>query len=221
LSGQAEIADWRSEIMLKVLGRVTSINVRKVLWAADELGLAYEQEDWGLPLRDPKVPEFLALNPNGQVPVLLDDGFALWESNAILVYLADKAGDGRLLPQNAQKRGLALQWLGWQASELNPTWGYAVQALLRHTPGFEDSSRIAESLRRWGEAMAILEGALADGRPFAAGQLFTVADIALALSVHRWVKTPAEKPGLPGVEAYHQRMMARPAGAKWMADPLF
>ena len=75
---------------LKVLGRVTSINVRKVLWLADELGLTCEREDWGLPIRDPKVPEFLALNPNGQVPVLIEDGFVLWESSAITRYLAGR-----------------------------------------------------------------------------------------------------------------------------------
>ena len=207
--------------MLKVLGRVTSINVRKVLWAADELGFAYEQEDWGLPLRDPKVPEFLALNPNGQVPVLIDDGFALWESNAILVYLSDKAGDGRLLPLDLKARGQALQWLGWQAAELNPTWGYAVQALLRHTPGYEDAEQIAASLRRWGQTLAVLEGELGDGRPFVAGGSLTVADIALALSVHRWMKTPAEKPRLPAVDAYYHRMRQRPAAAAWMADTLF
>ena len=65
--------------MMKVLGRITSINVRKVLWALDELGLPYEREDWGLPLRDPKVPEYLALNPNGQIPVLIDGDFSMWE----------------------------------------------------------------------------------------------------------------------------------------------
>ena len=78
--------------MLKVLGRITSINVRKVLWAADEMGLGYAREDWGKPIRDPNVPEFLALNPNGQVPVVIDDGFVLWESGAVLRYLAEKAG---------------------------------------------------------------------------------------------------------------------------------
>jgi len=207
--------------MLKVWGRVTSINVRKVLWALDELGWPYEQEDWGLPLRDPKVPEFLAVNPNGQVPVLIDDGFALWESNAILVYLAEKAGGGQLLPLELKARGVALQWLGWQASELNPTWGYAVQALLRHTPGYDDPDQITASIRRWAQALTILEGALGDGRQFVAGESFTVADIALALSVHRWMKTPAEKPEFAAVEAYHRRMSERQAGAKWMADALF
>ena len=90
--------------MLRVLGRVTSINVRKVLWALDELGLAYNREDWGLPIRDPKVPEFLALNPNGQVPVLVDGDFSMWESNAILVYLAERYGMGVLLSDDIRTR---------------------------------------------------------------------------------------------------------------------
>ena len=84
--------------MLKVLGRVTSINVRKVLWTADELGLAYEREDWGMPMRDPHTPEFLALNPNGLVPVLRDGDFVLWESHPIIRYFAEKAGRDRLMP---------------------------------------------------------------------------------------------------------------------------
>ena len=130
--------------MLKLLGRVTSINVRKVLWALDELGLAYEREDWGMPLRDPKVPEFLDLNPNGQVPVLVEGAFTLWESNAILIYLAER--EGRLLPEQLELRALALQWLGWQASELNPPWGYAVNALIRKAPGYDDPAKVADSM---------------------------------------------------------------------------
>src|SRR5690606_20011150 len=141
--------------MLKVLGRVTSINVLKVLWALDELGLGYEREDWGLPLRDPKVPEFLALNPNGQVPVVIDGEFVLWESNAILIYLAER--EGQLLPEQLELRALALQWLGWQASELNPPWGYAVNALIRKTARYDDPARIADSMARWSAKMEILE----------------------------------------------------------------
>ena len=98
---------------LRILGRITSINVRKVLWAADEMGIAYDREEWGLPVRDPKVPEFLALNPNAQVPVIVDDGYVLWESNAIVTYLARKH-HSKLLPRDAQGQGLVEQWLYWQ-----------------------------------------------------------------------------------------------------------
>ena len=200
--------------MLKLLGRVTSINVRKVLWALDELGLAYEREDWGMPLRDPKVPEFLDLNPNGQVPVLVEGAFTLWESNAILIYLAER--EGRLLPEQLELRALALQWLSWQASELNPPWGYAVNALIRKTPGYDDPAKVADSMARWSSKMDILEAALAGSNTGYIGAGFSIADIALGLSVHRWMSIPAEKKELPVVAEYYERLMSREAGARWM-----
>lgn len=200
--------------MLKLLGRVTSINVRKVLWALDELGVAYEREDWGLPLRDPQVAEFLALNPNGQVPVLVEGSFVLWESNAILIYLAER--EGALLPEQLELRALSLQWLGWQASELNPQWSYAAHALIRKTAGYDDPARIAESMARWTAKMDILEAELARGGGVI-GTGFSIADIALGLSVHRWMTIPVEKKQLPAVADYYARLMAREAGARWMA----
>src|SRR5690606_38469394 len=124
----------------------------------DELGLPYEREDWGLPLRDPKVPEFLALNPTGQVPVLIEGDFVLWESNAILIHLGEGTA---LLPTERRARGLTLQWLVWQATELNAPWGYAVNALIRKTPGYDDPEKTAESIRKWGAKMEILEAAVA------------------------------------------------------------
>lgn len=202
--------------MMRVLGRVTSINVRKVLWALGELGLSYERDDWGLPLRDPNVPEFLALNPNGQIPVLLDGDFVLWESNAILNYLADKDGSGHLLPTDVQLRARAQQWLTWQSSELNPSWGYAVQAMIRKTPGYDDPAKIAESMARWGGKMEILEAHLAKGEAFVAGDQFTIADIALGLSVHRWFSIPLERKAFPVVGDYYARLKQRPEGAPWM-----
>lgn len=202
--------------MLTVLGRVTSINVRKVLWALDELGMDYDRQDWGLPLRDPKVPEFLALNPNGQVPVLIEGKFVLWESNAILVYLAERGH--ALLPDGLEQRALALQWLGWQASELNPAWMYAVNALIRKTPGFDDPAKIAESMARWAARMEILEAALARADSGYIGADFSIADIALGLSVHRWMAIPADKKDLPAVAAYGQRLKGRAAGARWMGS---
>ncbi|KKC40892.1 glutathione S-transferase [Devosia epidermidihirudinis] len=202
--------------MMRVLGRVTSINVRKVLWGLGELGLAYERDDWGLPLRDPNVPEFLALNPNGQVPVLLDGDFVLWESNAILNYLADKDGSGHLLPADPQLRARAQQWLGWQSSELGPSWSYAVQAMIRKTPGYDDPARIGDAMTKWTGKMEILEGHLEQGEAFVAGDQFTIADIALGLSVHRWFSMPLERKAFPVVGDYYERLKQRPEGARWM-----
>ena len=196
--------------MLKILGRATSINVRKVLWTAEELGLACEREEWGLPMRDTRVPEFLKLNPNGLVPVLVEDDFVLWESNAIMRYLATRGGS-QLLPTEPRQQALMDQWLGWQVTELAPTWIYAFLAYGRPTPGYDDRAKIDGSIDRWSKRMAILEGQLADGRAYVIGDALTLADIALGVAVHRWFATPFEKPGLPAVEAYYRRVKSRPA----------
>jgi glutathione S-transferase len=201
---------------VRVLGRVTSINVRKVVWALDELGVAYDREDWGKPLRDPHAPEFLALNPNAQVPVIIDDDFVLWESNAIMSYLAGKHGG--LLPEDRRGCALVDQWLYWQLGELNPAWGYAVNALLRRNPAFNDPARIADSVKKWAEKLAILEGRL-EKSPFVAGMEFSIADIAIALSTHRWISTPIEdREDFPAVVEHYQRMQRRPAGGRWMTS---
>lgn len=200
---------------LRLLGRVTSINVRKVLWAAEEIGVEFDREDWGKPERDPNLPEFLALNPNAQVPVIVDDGYVLWESNAIITYLARKHRSG-LLPADPQGQGLVEQWLYWQLGELNPVWGYAVYALMRKNPAFNDPARIADSIAKWTAKMEVLEGQLAKTGAYVCGDAFTLADIALALSVHRWFSTPFEREDLPNVTRFYDAIKQRPAGSKWL-----
>jgi glutathione S-transferase len=201
--------------MLRILGRVTSINARKVLWAADEMGLDYEHEAWGKPVRDPNVAEFLAMNPNGQVPVIIDDGFVLWESNAIMRYLAEKTGSD-LLPAAARERGLVDQWLTWQATELNLAWSYVGRARLRNFPPSPDPARIAESIAAWTRAMQILEGQLETAGGYVANGRFSLADIAIGLSTHRWNSVAFDKPKLPAVDAHYAAMQSRPAGAPYL-----
>src|SRR5690606_11821106 len=161
---------------LTILGRVTSINVRKVLWTADEIGLDYVREDWGLPLRDPTEPEFLRLNPNAQVPVIVEGEFVLWESNAAMRYLAQQHRSG-LLPTGIRAQAVMEQWLGWQATDLNATWGYAVNALIRKSPGYDDAARIRESTERWNQRMQVLEGRLATSGAQVAGANLSPAGI--------------------------------------------
>ena len=206
--------------MLKVMGRRTSINVRKVLWTAGELGIPYEREDWGLPHRDPKTAEFLALNPNAQVPVIVDDGFVLSESSAIIRYLCDRSGDTKLLPSDLRQRALVGQWLSWQATELNAQWGYAVYALLRREKGFDDEQRIAQSLTKWSGKMRIFEEQLGKTGAFVVGD-FSLADVSLGLSVRRWMAMPSDLPALPNVRRYYDALRSRPAGAEWMSDDYF
>lgn len=202
--------------MLRILGRVTSINARKVLWAADEMGLAYEHEIWGKPQRDPRVPEFLALNPNGQVPVIIDEGFVLWESNAIMRYLAEKTGSD-LLPSDLRERALVDQWLTWMASDLNPSWAYIASARLRNDPPNPDPDRLAEAARKWTRTMLILEGHLARAGGYMANGRFSLADIAIALAVHRWANVGFDdKPELSAVAGYYAQMQSRPAGVPYL-----
>lgn len=204
--------------MLKILGRTSSLNVRKVLWTCDELGLAYEREDWGTGFASTRSPEFLALNPNGLVPVLIDEQGALYESNTICRYLAARYGHGHLLPVEPRPRAGVEQWMDWQATTLNPTWSYAFLALGRPTPGYDDPARIAASVAAWNAAMAILDQRLAETGAHAAGHDFTLADVVLGVSTHRWKATPMDRADLPAVEAYYARLKARPEFGRWALD---
>lgn len=204
--------------MLKILGRTSSLNVRKVLWTCDELGLAYEREDWGMGFASTRSPEFLALNPNGLVPVLIDEQGALYESNTICRYLAARYGHGHLLPVEPRPRAAVEQWMDWQATTLNPTWGYAFLALGRPTPGYDDPARIAASVAAWNAAMAILDQRLAETGAHAAGHDFTLADVVLGVSTHRWMATPMERANLPAVSAYYARLKERPEFGRWALD---
>jgi len=196
---------------MKLLGRAASINVRKVLWTAAEIGLVFEHEPWGseaLPLSD---PAFRALNPLGLVPVWVDGATVLRESNTICRYLAAQAGRTDLLPTSPAARAAVEQWMDWQATELNNAWRYAFMALVRRHPAYTDAAQVQASLAEWARQLGVLEGRLARGGPYVTGGTFTLADIVLGLSVHRWFSTPGEKPPLPALAAYYERLSERPA----------
>ena len=195
--------------MLQVLGRRSSINVRKVLWACDEIGLAVERSDRGQGFQPTRSPEFLALNPNALVPVIIDEGFVLWESNTICRYLAAQHGRHDLLPTAARERACVEQWMDWQAGELNNAWRYAFMALVRQSPAHADAEAVEASREAWNRHMQILDTQLAKTGAYAAGPGFTLADIVLGLSVHRWLMTPIDKPALPAVAAYLERLRGR------------
>lgn len=132
--------------MLTILGKRSSINVRKVLWTCEEAGLAYQQEDYGSGFKPLDTPEFQRLNPNGLVPVLLDGDFVLWESNSICRYLARKAERWDLLPAEPQPAAEVEHWMDWQATEFNTAWRHAFMGLVRKDPRFQDPAAIKESI---------------------------------------------------------------------------
>ncbi len=196
--------------MLRILGKPVSINVRKVLWLCEELALPYALEPWGDGYRDTKAPEFLALNPNAMVPVIVDGDAVLWESNTICRYLAGKQSRDDLLPREPLARARVEQWMDWQGGDLNNAWRYAFMGLVRQSPAHQDAQALAASAATWNRHMAILERQLEQAGDFATGRVFTLADIGLGLSVNRWFMTPIERPELPHVRAYYDRLATRP-----------
>jgi len=196
--------------MLQVLGRPNSINVRKVLWLCAELELTVQHEPWGVPEMPLRSPEFLALNPNALVPVLRDGGLVLWESNTICRYLASREGRTDLLPREPAPRAQVEKWMDWQLSELNSAWRYAFMALVRKGADYTDAKAIEASVANWNRQMTLLDNQLQRTGAFVAGSAFTLADIVLGLATHRWFMTPMQRPALPAVEAYYERLTERP-----------
>jgi glutathione S-transferase len=196
---------WRAS-MLKILGKASSINVRKVLWTCEEIGRPFVLEEPVL-----GSAEFRALNPNGLMPVIVDGDFVLWESNTIIRYLVNDASAANLLPQEPRARAHVERWIDWQATEFNAAWRYAFQALVRKSAAHQDAESIKTSIRDWSKAVAIVEGQLARSGAYMAGAAFTLADIPIGLSVHRWFTTPIpNRPGFPAVSAYYERLSERP-----------
>jgi glutathione S-transferase len=195
--------------MLRILGRASSINVRKVLWTCREIGIDYRREDWGGGYASTATPEFLALNPNGLVPVIEDEAGVLWESNTICRYLAAKHGRIDLLPASPREHANVEQWMDWQATDLNSSWRPSFMGLIRRDPAFQDERQIAAGTRQWNAMMGILERQLASTGAFAAGHAFTLADVGLGLSVNRWLMTPIERPDTPAIAAYFERLKQR------------
>jgi glutathione S-transferase len=187
--------------MLRVIGKASSINVRKVLWACEEIGIAYVREE--------SAPE-MARNPNGLVPVIVDGDFVLWESNTILRYLANKWAATALLPTDPRARAEVERWMDWQATEFNTAWRYAFSALVRRNPAFDDSRWIEASKADWTRMVGILDDVLSR-QSYVAGDGFTLADIPIGLSINRWFMTPMDKPAFPAVSAYYDRLSRRPA----------
>jgi glutathione S-transferase len=191
--------------MLRVLGKASSINVRKVLWTCEEIGIVHTRADDG--------PE-LAQNPNGLVPVIVDGAFVLWESNSIIRYLANKWAADALLPREPQARAEVDRWIDWQATELNNAWRYAFSAIVRRNPAFGDARQVEASMVDWTRMTAILEARFALTAAYVAGAAFSLADIPIGLSVNRWFMTPIERPAFAAVAAYYERLSARPAFLK-------
>lgn len=205
--------------MRRLWGRLSSVNVQKAVWGLEELGLPYERVEAGGAHGRVRDPDYLALNPNGLVPVLEEDGFVLWESNAILRHLAETHGRGGLWPQEPQARAHVNQWLDWQATAFTPAMRDAFWQTVRVPEAERDPAVIARSVAETEACAAILDAHLA-GRAFAVGDHFTAADIALGCPAHRWLHLAVPRQPRPALEAWYARIAARPAAATVMLTPI-
>lgn len=203
--------------MIRIWGRTNSVNVKKALWCLEELGLQYERAEAGMQHGVVNTPEYRRMNPNGLVPTLEEDGFVLWESHSIVRYLADKYGKGVLRPIDLEPRSAANQWMDWaftfQGSVRDAFWN-----LIRTPAEKRDMQAVEASRLKSGELARILDAALAD-RMYVAGA-FSMGDIPVGCEVQRWMRLPMERPRLANLEAWFERLCARPAFKKVVDIPL-
>jgi len=196
--------------MLKIWGRRNSSNVRKVLWCAEEIGLAYESIEVGGSFGGTQAAEYHAMNPNGLVPVIEDNGLPLWESNAIVRYLSARYALGTLYPQDAAERAHGEKWMDWTTSRMAPLYSELIWGVMRTAPADRDEVRINAALVKAGDLLAMADAALSK-QPWLSGDRFAMGDIPLGALVYAWFEMPIQRPDLPHLADWYARLRERPA----------
>ncbi|MBO9709398.1 MAG: glutathione S-transferase [Caulobacter sp.] len=205
--------------MLTIWGRRSAFNVQKVLWLMGELGLAYERIEAGGDFGGLDDPAFRTLNPHGRVPLLRDGDVLVWESHAILRYLAARHGEGTFWSPDPARRVAADGWMDWSQTALQPAFltgvfwgGYRTPEALR------DEQALAAALERANRLMRRLEAQL-EGRDYLLGETLSLADIPTGTNLYRYFELEIDRPSLPRVEAWYARLQARPAYAEHVMVP--
>ena len=198
--------------MIEIWGRRNSSNVIPVLWALAETGAAFRRHDVGGSFGGLESPEYRAINPNGLVPSLVDGDVAMWESNAIIRYVAAKYGSGGLWDDDPARRSLADRWLDWAKTTANPPAMGLFWATVRTEPAARDGAAIAKLTEATAKVCQFLDAHLA-GQPYLAGDHLTMGDLPLGALAHRYFQMDVERPDLPHVRAWYERLCARPAYA--------
>ena len=202
--------------MLTIWGRLNSHNVKKVAWFAEELGLAYVRHDIGgqFGMDD----AYLAKNPNALIPTIEDGEVTLWESNAILRYLAARHGGPRWWPDTPTIRAMGDRWMDWQIGYADAQRDAFVN-LIRRTPEQCDPAAVAKSARLCAKRMAILDRALAES-DWLSGDDFGVGDVPMGVYAHTWFSLDIERPDLPHLANWYRRLQAREGYASQVMIPL-
>jgi glutathione S-transferase len=205
--------------MLKIWGRLNSINVMKVMWCVEELDLAHQRVDAGMQHGVVGDDFYAKLNPNRQVPTIDDHGLNLWESNVIVRYLSAKYGSGSLSPVDIGERALADQWMDWQQTTIHSDITFIFWAVVRDLKENQDPDKLAAAASRLAKYWGLVDEHLA-GRDYLCGDHLTMADIPLGTAVWRWYNLETERPGLANVEAWHHRLKQHPGFQRYVMQPL-
>jgi glutathione S-transferase len=205
--------------VLKVWGRVNSINVQKVLWVLGELNLPYERVDAGMAFGIVNEPFYKKMNANARVPTIDDEGFVLWESNAIVRYLAAKHGAGSLWPTDLRERADSDRWMDWASVHVGPAINPVFWGLIRTPLEQRNMASIEAGAEATAQQFRIFEQSIGE-RDYVAGKNFTMGDIIVGVYAHRWYALDVKRPDLPRVEAYYDRLKRRSVFQKHIKKPL-
>ena len=195
---------------MRIWGRLSSINVRKVVWAAQETGAPFQRTDAGAAFGVVQTPEYLRMNPNGLVPLLQDGDFTLWESNVIVRYLATRFPDSDLMPASLALRFEAEQWMDWQQTTFNGAGRDAFIQWIRTPADQRQPDLIQRSVQAMAPLLQLLDQRFAQ-RTYMLGDHFSMADIPLGCEIHRWFGLPQPRAALPHLERWYAALCARPA----------
>ncbi len=196
--------------MLHLWGRLSSLNVRKVVWAAQEVGVPFDRTDAGMAFGVVHTPAYHAMNPNEKVPTLQDGALLLWESNVIVRYLCARYAPDTLYAQDLAPRFDAERWMDWQQTTFNPAGGPAFLQWIRTAPADRNATLIAASVAATEPLLQLLDTHLGT-QAYMAGAHFSMADIPLACDVHRWFQLPQARPAFPHLERWLAAILQRPA----------
>jgi len=195
--------------MLKVWGRPNSINVQKVMWLLRELDVAHDHVELGGDFGGLDKETYLALNPHGRVPTLTDDNVVVWESDAILRYLAARYGDESFWSADPAERAEVDQWLAWTQTALQPPWIDLFWRLVRTPSELQDAEVIGRLTRATIARFHVLDAQL-EGRDYLLGR-FSLADIPAGMTLFRWFEMDVERPPMPNLEGWYERLRERAA----------
>jgi glutathione S-transferase len=205
--------------MLRIWGRTNSINVQKVMWTVGELNLEYARYDAGGKFGGLDTEEYGQMNPNRRVPTLQDEDAVIWESNAIVRYLAARYGADTMWPSDPAARADSDRWMDWTITTLMGDLNTVFRGLIRTPPAERDMTEIEAAQTRMNPNWDILERHLS-GRPFIAGDRLTIGDIPTGAACYRYTALDIERPERPNLEAWYKRLTQRPAFHEHVMIPL-